>query len=225
MATKAPKLKLKSWYSSKYQLVAVQRNILFFVSFFSITSVMVAVIFVKQIMSSKSLVPYVIELEEKTGVPTVVEQLNQSHFTADVALKRYFIYSFVRAAEGYNPGTFKDDYNKLRLLASANVYRQISSRLNPRNKTSAAYLLANKGMIEIALKSLSFVNANKATIRFRTRNVGQVYGFVNNRDMIIDMEFIFANLNLSAEERYINPLGFQVTRYVVDEELVRGFEE
>ena len=34
---------------------------------------------------------YVIEIEEKSGIPTIVEQLNESHFTADVSLKRYFI--------------------------------------------------------------------------------------------------------------------------------------
>jgi type IV secretory pathway component VirB8 len=43
--------------------------------------------------------------------------------------------------------------------------------------------------------------------------------------MIVDMEFIFADLKLSAEDRYVNPLGFQVTRYVVDQELVTGYDE
>jgi type IV secretion system protein VirB8 len=187
--------------------------------------VLVAVVFVRQIMSSKSLVPYVIELEEKTGVPTVVEQLNQTHFTADLTLKRYFIYSFLKAAEGYNPGTFKDDYRKLRLFSTVGVFRQISTRVNPRNEKSPAMLIGNRGMIEVALKSISFVTPQKATIRFRLRNVGQVVGFVNNRDMIVDMEFQFADLQLSAEDRYVNPLGFQVTRYVIDQELVIGYGE
>jgi type IV secretion system protein VirB8 len=225
MVAKPQKLKLKSWYSSKYQIVAAQRNILFFISFFAITAVMVSVIFVRQIMSSKSLVPYVIELEEKTGVPTVVEQLNQSHFTADLALKRYFVYSFIKSVEGYNPGTFKDDYKKISLFTTNPIFRDISKRINPRNERSPAKLIANRGMIEIALKSMSFPNPRKATVRFRTRNVGQVVGFANNRDMIADVEFTFSELNLSGEDRYINPLGFQVFKYVIDQELVTGYEE
>lgn len=223
---KAPKLKLKSWYSSKYQVVTFQRNILFFISFFAICSVLIAVMFVKQIMASKSLIPYVIEVEEKTGVPTVVEQLNQSSFTADVALKRYFVYSFVKAAEGYNPGSFRDDYRKLMLFSTPNVFRQIQTKINPRNEKSPASMIGNKGIIEVALKSISFPTATTAVIRFRLKNVGTVYGFQNNRDMIVDMEFRFAsNLNLSLEERYVNPLGFQVTKYVLDNELVTGYEE
>lgn len=222
---KAPKLKLKSWYSSKYQVVVFQRNILFFISFFAICSVLIAVIFVKQIMASKSLVPYVIELEEKSGIPTVVEQLNQSSFTADVTLKRYFIYSFVKAAEGYNPGTFKEDYKKLMLFSTPSVFRQIQTGINPRNEKSPSAMIGARGMIEVALKSISFPTPTTAVVRFRLKNIGSVYGFVNNRDMIADLEFKFANLNLSLEERYTNPLGFQVTKYVVDSELVSGYEE
>ena len=172
-----------------------------------------------------SLVPYVIEVEEKTGIPTVVEQLNQTSFTADVTLKRYFLYSFLKAAEGYNPGSFKDDYERLMLFTTPAVFRQIQSKINPRNENSPAAKIGNRGMIEVALKSISFPTPNTAVIRFRLRNVGSVYGFENNRDMIADVDFRFANLNLSLEERYVNPLGFQVTKYVVDQEIVRGYEE
>ena len=222
---KKVKLKLKSWYSSKYQIVSLQRNILFFISFLSVCSVLVAVLFVKQIMSSKSLVPYVIELEEKSGVPTVVEQLNQSSFTADLALKRYFIYSFIKAVEGYNPGTFKDDYKKAMLFSTPSVFRQIQRKINPRNEKSPAASIGNRGMISVALKSMSFPNPNKVTIRFRTKNSGYVSMFPDNRDLIVDMEFKFVNLRISSEDRYINPLGFQVTSYVIDEDLVKGYEE
>jgi type IV secretion system protein VirB8 len=222
---KEPKLKLKSWYSSKYQIVTFQRNILFFISFFAICSVLIAVIFVKQIMASKSLVPYVIEVEEKTGVPTVVEQLNQSSFTADVTLKRYFLYSFVKSAEGYNPGTFRDDYKKIMLFSAPTVFRQIQKIINPKNEKSPASLIGSKGMIEVALKSISFPTPNTAVIRFKLRNVGTVRDFTNNRDMIADIEFRFTDIKLSAEERYVNPLGFQITKYVVDQEFVSGSEE
>lgn len=175
-------------------------------------------------MASKSLVPYLIEVEEKTGVPTVVEQLNQSSFTADLALKRYFLYSFLKAAEGYNPGTFKDDYKKIMLLSTTDVFRQIQRKINPKNESSPYALIGGRGMIEVALKSISFPTPNSAVIRFKLKNVGFVRDFANNRDMIADIEFKFTDINLSIEERYVNPLGFQVTKYVVDQELVSDSE-
>ena len=222
---KEQKLQLKSWYSSKYQIVSFQRNILFFISFLAITSVLISVIFVKQIMASKSLVPYVIEIEEKSGIPTIVEQLNESHFTADVSLKRYFIYSFLSAAEGYNPGTFRDDYKKLSLFSTPAVFRQIQSKINPRNPNSPVAKIGNRGIIEVAIKSLIFQTPTSVTIRYRLKNIGSVSGFANNRDMIAEMEFRFANLTLSQADRYINPLGFQVTKFVSDQELSIKYEE
>jgi type IV secretion system protein VirB8 len=224
MAEKKVKLKLKSWYSSKYQIVAMQRNIFFFISFFAICSVLIAVIFVKQIMTSKSLVPYVIEVEDKTGIPVLVEQLNKTSFTADVTLKRYFLMMFLKAAEGYDYRTFTADYKKLMLFTTPSVFRQLQKKINPRNPQSPATLLGNEGGLEVSLKSISFVTATKAIIRFRLRNVGNS-SFENNRDMIADVEFQFADLKLTLEERYINPLGFQIKSYVVDRELITGYEE
>lgn len=222
---KAQKLKLKSWYSSKYQIIVFQRNILFFISFLAISSVLIAVIFVKQIMASKSLVPYVIEIEEKSGIPTIVEQLNESHFTADVSLKRYFIYSFLSAAQGYNPGTFREDYRKLALFSTPSVFREIQASINPRNPQSPAAMIGNRGIIEVAIKSLIFQTPNSVTIRYRLKNIGSVSGFANNRDMIAEMDFRFTNLTLSQQDRYINPIGFQVTRFVADQEITKNYGE
>ncbi len=58
---KKSKLKLKSWYANRYQMIVVQRNILLIFTLASMIAVTVAVIFVRNIMASKSLEPYVIE--------------------------------------------------------------------------------------------------------------------------------------------------------------------
>ena len=73
---KKSKSKIKSWYSNRYQIVVVQRNILLLFTLVSMFSVAISIIFVKTIMSSKSLEPYVIEVEEKTGIATVVDQIS-----------------------------------------------------------------------------------------------------------------------------------------------------
>ena len=61
------KIKIKSWYSNRYQIVVVQRNILLIIAMISIVAVATSIIFVKNVMSSKSLEPYVIQVDEKTG--------------------------------------------------------------------------------------------------------------------------------------------------------------
>ena len=71
--------KVKTWYSNRYQSVLIQRNILFLLALVSILSVAVAVMFVKQVLSSKTLEPYVIELDKSTGMTKLLQQPNNNN--------------------------------------------------------------------------------------------------------------------------------------------------
>ncbi|MDX2083133.1 MAG: type IV secretion system protein [Rickettsiales bacterium] len=209
-ANKKNKLKVKSWYSNRYQIVVVQRNILLLFTLISMLSVAVAVIFVKNIMSSKSLEPYVIEVESKTGVATVVNQLTAQNLTGDQAVRRYFINEFIRAASGYDPRTYKNDVEKVRLFSSPNVYGEFRNRINARE-------LGTDSKIDVRIKSIQFADANTAQIRLLTSTT--ISDKTTAKDQVITMNFFFADLNLTMEERLINPLGFQVSKYAIADEV------
>jgi type IV secretion system protein VirB8 len=207
--TKKNKLKIKSWYSNRYQIVVVQRNILLLFTLISMLSVAIAVIFVKNIMSSKSLEPYVIEVESKSGVATTVDQMTAQNFTGDQAIRKYFINQFIHAASGYEPKTYKTDLEKVRLFSTPGVYSEFRNRINPRE-------LGTDHRIEARIKSVQFTDGNTAQIRLLRVIVSNDAPI--QKDEVITMNFFFADLNLTMEERLINPLGFQVSRYsIVDE--------
>lgn len=206
------KTKVKSWYSNRYQIVVVQRNILLLFTLVSMFSVAIAVIFVKNIMSSKSLEPYVIEIESKTGVATVVDQMTAQQFTGDRMINQYFINQFVHASIGYNPKTYKDDREKVRLFSVPAVYADFRNRINPR-------VLGANSVIQVRIKSVQFLpEPGKAQIRV-ARQINLEGSDPKTVDEIITMGFFFApNSKLTIEERLINPLGFQINEYIVAEE-------
>ena len=210
--SKSGKSKIKSWYSNRYQIVVVQRNILLLFTLVSMLSVAVAVIFVKNIMSSKSLEPYVIEVEEKTGIPVIVDQLTSKNFTADVMVRKYFINQFVQAASGYDPKTYKMDVEKVRLMSSADVYGDFRRRIYAKE-------LGADASIDIRIKSVQFPNSNTAQIRLATQT--RILDKGTMQDQIITMTFYFTDTSLTMEERLINPLGFQVTKYLIAEEVFK----
>ncbi len=210
-STNKNKLKLKSWYANRYQMIIVQRNILLLFTLASMLAVTIAVIFVKNIMASKSLEPYVIEVEQKTGVPTVVEQMTTQHFTGDQMIRKYFINQFVHAASGYDPRTYKMDVDKIRLFSVPAVYGEFKNRINAKE-------LGVESTIEVRIKSIQFPNPNTAQIRL-VRQIN-MDGFTSvQKDEVITMNFYFANVDLTMEERLINPLGFQVSSYLISEEI------
>jgi type IV secretion system protein VirB8 len=209
---KKTKLKIKSWYSNRYQIVVVQRNILLLFTLISMFSVAVAVIFVKNIMSSKSLEPYVIEVEQKSGIATIVNQMTAQNFTGDQMIRQYFINEFIHAASGYDPKTYKKDVDKVRLLSVPAVYGDFRNRINARE-------LGTDSRIEIRVKSIQFTDSATAQIR-TVRQISLAGVDTKTVDEVITMNFGFSpNMTLNLEERLINPLGFQVTRYAIAEEV------
>ncbi|MCE3255344.1 MAG: type secretion system protein VirB8 [Rickettsiaceae bacterium] len=202
--------KIKSWYSNRYQIVVVQRNILLLLAILLTISMTGAIIFVKYVVSSKSLEPYVIEVEEKSGVPTIVDQMTTKTLTADESVKKYFISQFVQAAAGYDARTYKADAEKVRLLSVQGVYSNFRTRINPRD-------LGVDSRIEVRIKSIQFPDPSTAQIRVLRNTVSNNGN--SQKDEVINMNFYFANLNLTAEERLINPLGFQVTNFTITEEI------
>ena len=209
---KKAKAKIKSWYSNRYQIVVVQRNILLLFTLVSMLSVAVAVIFVKNIMSSKSLDPYVIEVEEKTGVPTIVDQMTAKSFRGDQVVRKYFINQFIHSASGYEPKTYKEDMEKVRLFSVPSIYADFKNRINARE-------LGASSTIEVRIKSVQFPDNNTAQIRIAKQT--DVEGSEpKTKDEIITMGFYFSpEMNLTMEERLINPLGFQVNKYLIAEEV------
>jgi type IV secretion system protein VirB8 len=209
---KKTKLKIKSWYSNRYQIVVVQRNILLLFTLISMFSVAVAVIFVKNIMSSKSLEPYVIEVEQKSGIATIVNQMTAQNFTGDQMIRQYFINEFIHAASAYDPKTYKMDVDKVRLLSVPAVYGDFRNRINARE-------LGTDSRIEIRVKSIQFTDSVTAQIR-TVRQISLAGVDTKTVDEVITMNFSFSpNMKLNLEERLINPLGFQVTRYAIAEEV------
>lgn len=209
---KKTKLRIKSWYSNRYQIVVVQRNILLLFTLVSMFSVAIAVIFVKNVMSSKSLEPYVIEVEQKTGIATVVDQMTSQSFTGDHMVRKYFMNKFLHAATGYDPKSYKKDAVVVRLFSTSGVYSNFRNRINPRH-------LGTQASIKIRIKSIQFTSGNSAQIRIvQTKYLGE--GNPKTTDLVITMGFYFSpNMKLTMEERLINPLGFQVNNYLIADEV------
>jgi len=209
---KKAKFKIKSWYSNRYQIVVVQRNVLLLFTLVSMFSVAVAVIFVKNVMSSKSLEPYVIQVEEKSGIATVVDQLTSQNFTGDQIIRKYFINEFVHASSGYDPRTYKQDVEKIRLFSVPGVYSDFRNRINAR-------VLGTSSRTEVRIKSVQFTDPNTAQIRISKQITAEGADPIT-KDEVITMGFYFApDMGLTMEERLINPLGFQVNRYLIADEV------
>ncbi len=72
---------------------------------------------------------------------------------------------------------------------------------------------------EFKIRSIQKLHDNTFQVRF-TVEFTQKYGNSIRKNKIAIMSYRYASLEMNDQQRYVNPLGFQVTSYRVDDEYV-----
>lgn len=208
-----------NWFHDRFEWMQVQRNILFLILLVSLVSVMLLTFGISYIKSNRTIEPYVIEIEPKTGVPTVVDPLTSKAYTGMDSVKRYFVWQYIKLREGYNPLTYQLDFKSVNLLSSQDVwyaYTRVYGRGNP---DAPINKLATYGSRDVELKSMIFQEDTTVQVRFKLNTSTQ--NGTSSQDKVALMQFRFANLDLNEQDRFINPLGFQVINYKMDDERIQ----
>lgn len=114
--------KTKNWYQDKYIVSNIQRNILLILTIVLSVCIFISLILVKYVYENKSVEPYLIKIDAKTGQSTIIETETKRKYTAAEAIKESFIVKYVKAREGYNKTTESDDDNIIRVMSSKDAY-------------------------------------------------------------------------------------------------------
>lgn len=214
-----PLAETRNWYSDRYEVISVQRNLLLLVTIVALLGVGAAVFAVAELTASKTFEPYVIEVEERTGITTLVRQDSIESLTQNEMVKRYFIWQYVKAREGYDILDYEYNYGQIvRLFSSGQVYNGFYQMIKASNPESPVNL-GRDATRRVKMKSLGFLNPEKTKAQVRVlMEVTQQGQIKQTYHRIIILDFGFALTELTSEERLINPLGFTVTGYRNDED-------
>jgi type IV secretion system protein VirB8 len=219
---------VSNWYSDRYNSTVVQRNILFILLVASIALVIISSVIVGSVSSNFKIQPFVIDIEEKTGVTTIVNPLVDKELVANDALNKYFLMTYVRAREEYYKDSWRYDYlTVVRLLSSPQVYNDFRSFLNSSASPLAIY--GDNASLDVEFRSVQLfpgvvdrsgiMSDSQAVIRFTVfpGKGGVLQGVTGNRmHKILTLKYRYDQTRMSNEDREINPLGFFVTAYRTD---------
>lgn len=218
-ATKEPSHS-KNWYKDRYQYVIVQRKILVLITSLSLIASLVTVIVIAQLTPLKTVEPFVIQVDQKTGITQTVNQMTVKEITANEAVNNFFIVQYIRARENYVSSDLARNYNIVRLMSeSSKVYGEFMRAANPNNPKSNAARLGSSGVRTVKFKSISYLSPQ--TVQARVLIEEKSENNLAQQNLIILLSFSYVNMALTLEERYINPLGFIITDYRVDEDTLQ----
>lgn len=206
---------VKNWYEERYDTIIVQRNLFFLLLMVFLALSIAAIITITIVIESKRFDPFVIQVDETTGMTKIVNPTTSDMLEGNESLSRYFIKKYLIARETYNPVDFDTQARQvIRLLSSSNIFwNYITSLRNQLTNPSVVY--GQKNSTFLTVKSWSKLDTKKYLVRFSvTETAGSQIMF--HKIAIVD--FSYTPMDLTDVERDINPIGFQVQGYRVDDD-------
>jgi type IV secretion system protein VirB8 len=215
---------LINWYEDKYQSALVWRNWLFLITLISMGGVFVVCFILFMTVPLKSVSPFVIQIDEKSGFSEIVKGKTVKDYSAKEELIKFFAVSYVGARESFDLNSFQTNREIVRLMSSSDVFRNYAAEVSTENPRSPLNLFADHSTRGIDLVSFSFLDKNATTgesvvqARLRIREIG-INAAPVDYFVVVTMSCYFENeLTLNEKERLVNPLGFVITSYRVDRE-------
>lgn len=203
-----------NWYYDRYYSIVVQRNILLVLLLVSIFLIIISVLVVMYINSSHVIEPFIIEVEKKTGVATLVDTSGVKRFSANKAVNDYFLVKYIDARELFDPDNYTYNwYTVVRLLSTSGVYRKFLSSTSIDGDSTPVLNTTNS---KIKIRSIQYLSDSSVQIRFAIESEGLQKNVYSKVALIT---FSYDDTSLTREQRYVNPLGFAVTSYRVTDEL------
>ncbi|QXK92309.1 type IV secretion system protein [Neoehrlichia mikurensis] len=210
----------QNWYHDRYSSIIVQRNILLLLVMFSVIGIGVSTFIILTISKNRTIEPFVVEIEKKSGITTLVNPISVKQYSADEVLNNYFIIEYIRARELFDPNNFQYNYyTKVRLFSTQDTYNEFRNWIRLSNPSSPVNLYANVASGHIKIRSLQHLNPGNVQIRF-TLEFNVQNGSVIKKDRIATLSFQYTSLEMNEQQRQINPLGFQITYYRADDEFL-----
>ncbi|MEP3422866.1 MAG: VirB8/TrbF family protein [Erythrobacter sp.] len=178
----------------------------------------------------KTVEPYTLLVDRQTGNVEALAPLDTQVIAPDAALTRSYLVQYVIARESFTAGNVQSDYRKVALWSGRQAGARYQGQMDASNPRSPLSYLPNGSVIATEIKSVSNLAEGRAMIRFTTTQTDRGGRAQPAQHWVAIVSYEFTAAEMSEADRYINPLGFQVTSYrrdaetLPEENIVNGVE-
>lgn len=215
----------ESWAEDKREANDRSRRIAWTVAGIALALALLEAIALIVLIPLKREVPYTLLVDRQTGFVEALKPLQQQSLTPDDALTRSFLVQYVIAREGFDAATLQDSYRKVGLWSAGTArdsYFQLMQSTNPQSPLAT---LPHAATLDVRIRSVSSLAADRALVRFDTVRSDQGSSKTEIENWAAVIDYRFNDASMSGADRLDNPLGFQVTRYRKDPETLPVVEE
>lgn len=170
------------------------------------------------LMPLKTVEPYTLLVDRTTGYVQALKPLEPGQTTPDRALVQSMLVQYVIARESFDAATVQADYRKVGLWSADAARSDYVNRMRASNPDSPLVRYPRNAVIETRVKSVSPLDSQSALVRFETLRREGGTQYEAPQAWVAVVQYRFVGEPMSIEDRYLNPLGFQVSSYRRDAE-------
>lgn len=208
----------ESWAADRERANASVRRTAWLVAGVASSVALLEAIALIMLLPLKTVVPYTLLVDKQTGYVQELKPLEGQFITPDQALIKSFLAQYVLARESFDMNHLQESYRKVALWSADNARRNYISGMQASNPLSPLATLPHRALLETEVRSISLLNEGTAMIRFAVTRTDPGGSRQEPQNWVSIVKFRFSGEAMSAADRMVNPLGFQVTSYRRDME-------
>ncbi len=212
-------LEARTWETDKVQALTRSKRTAWIVASASGVLAFLSVLAVMALTPLKSVEPYVIRVDNSTGVVDVVQSIKDGKTNYEESINKFFVQWYVRYREGYSKDLAEEYYYNVGLMSVGAEQQRYLDYFNPKNSQSPLNIYGDYARLKIRVKSTSFIKPDVALVRY-IREVERGNDKPQSTHWAATVTFKYATSPMSEKDRGINPLGFQVIEYRNDPDAV-----
>ncbi len=168
----------------------------------------------------KTVAPYTITVDRQTGYVETARGLQLGPLKDDEAVTQANIVQYVLARETFDANDIRENYTKVALWSDGEARQSYIRSFDRANPASILNTTPQTSVVRVTVKNVSLLDRDSALVRFETERTDQGALTGERRPFVAVMSFRYVGAAMRNEDRFINPLGFQVTKYRRDAESV-----
>ena len=162
--------------------------------------------------------PFVLKVDQSTGATEVMRSIKDTSEKYDEVVSRYWLAQYVRTCESYDWFTISEQFEACKLMSDNDVANEYSRHVQA--PESPLVVLKDKGKIKVKIVSIAFFG-DTASVRFtkeKTNSSGENIDRAPLQRKIATIAYQFKSGYMTDQQRLINPLGFKVASFTVNDE-------
>lgn len=217
----------KAFEESRIEMVEKSKNIAWKIALGACGLSVALVIGIISLLPLKEVRPYVVRVDNNTGATDIVTVLGESKSDYTEEMSKYFASLYVQKLESYDWYTIQSQVDQVMMFSDSNMKNRVANLFKMENAPHKIY--QEKYRVNVKINSASFIGEQLIQIRF-TKTVepmdggkydvetGNITPAPQTTKHIATIGYEYLNVPTVDDIRRINPVGFTVVSYRVDQD-------